>query len=45
MKKTIPENGILSIYDVNIMYDVNYDVEKDIIYRRSIKILIFVLKF
>ena len=43
MKQAISENETLSMYDVNLMYDVNYDVEKDIIYRRSIKILISVI--
>ena len=43
MKQAISENETLSMYDVNLTYDVNYDVEKDIIYRRSIKILISVI--
>ena len=43
MKQAISENETLSMYDVNLMYDVNYDVEKDIIYCRSIKILISVI--
>ena len=43
MKQAISENETLSMYHVNLMYDVNYDVEKDIIYRRSIKILISVI--